>query len=340
MILVTGATGHIGNVLVRELIERGQRVRVLVRPGRRPLALAGLDVDIATGDILEPDSLERALQGVNLVYHLAARISLASGPDPETERVNLDGTRNVLAAVRRLPGTPRLVYASSIYALRKPADGTPIDETQPFDTEQCQGAYDCSKARASLEVQKAAAAGLDAVLVCPTAVTGPYDFHNSEAGRAIRLYMRPGLKFYVQGAYDFIDVRDAARGFLLAAEKGRRGETYILSGERMTVKEVAQTVWEETGGWQASLKVPLWLAGWVAGLMPLYSTLTGAQPFFTRYSLQAVCSNSHISHVKASRELGFQPGPARQAVIDAVRWFQQGLPADVPVPETINKAAV
>ena len=250
------------------------------------------------------------MQGVSLVYHLAARISLAAGPDPETERVNLDGTQNVIAAMRR-SGAGRLVYASSVYALRKPADGTPIDESQPFDVLHCQGAYDRSKARASLAVQAAVADGLDAVIVCPTAVTGPYDFHNSEAGRAIRLYMQPGLKFIVKGAYDFIDVRDAAHGFILAADQGRRGETYILSGDRLTVREVAQTVWQAAPGWHANLEVPLWLAYWVAGLMPFYAELTGTQPIFTRYSLDAICSNSYFSHTRASPRIGLSaaPGP-------------------------------
>lgn len=339
MILVTGASGHIGNVLVRELLGRGDRVRALVRLGKTPPALAGLDVELADGDILDMASLERALQGVELIYHLAARISLADGPDPETERVNVEGTHNLLAAMRHL-GPARLVFASSIYALREPPAGIPFDETQPFDPLQSRGAYDHSKALASLAVQAAAADGLDAVIVCPTAVTGPYDFHDSEAGRAIRLYMRPGLKFYVQGAYDFVDVRDAALGCILAAEKGQRGETYILGGERMTVLEMARTVWEAADCPHASLEVPLWLADWVAGLMPFYHELTGAKPLFTRYSLGAVCSNSHISHARASRELGFQPRPARQAVMDAVRWFQQGQAAWTPLPETSHKAAV
>ncbi len=323
MILITGATGHIGNVLARELLAGGQRVRALVRRGKVPVALAGLDVEILPGDILDADSLDRAMQGVSLVYHLAARISLTDGSDPETERVNLDGTQNVITAMRR-SGANRLVYASSVYALRKPASGVLIDELQPFDALQCQGVYDGSKARASLEVQRAVADGLDAVIVCPTAVIGPYDFHNSDAGRAIRLYMQPGLKFIVKGAYDFIDVRDAARGFILAAEKGRCGETYILSGDRLAVRDVAHIIWLETHGWHANLEVPLWLAYWVAALMPVYARLTGTEPFFTRYSLDAICSNSHFSHAKASRELGFQPRPARQAVLDAVRWFQQG----------------
>jgi len=339
MNLVTGATGHIGNVLVRELLASGQRVRALVRPGKMPLALAGLDVEIVPGDVLDRESLERAMQGVSLVYHLAARISLTDGPEPETERVNLAGTQNVIAAMRR-SGAARLVYASSVYALRKPADGILIDESQPFDPFHSQGVYDRSKARASLAVQSAVADGLDAVILLPTAVTGPYDFHASETGRAIRLYMQPGLNFTVKGAYDFIDVRDAAHGFILAAGKGQRGETYILSGERLTIGEVAQIVWQATPGWHASLEVPLWLAYGVAGLMPFYAELTGSQPIFTRYSLNAVCSNSLFSHARATRELGFQPRPARQAVMDAVRWFQHELAADNPLPEPRPKAAV
>ena len=178
-------------------------------------------------------------------------------------RVNLEGTRNVIAAIRK-SGAARLVYASSIYALRKPPDGTAIDESQPFEALLCQGAYDHSKALASLAVQEAVAQGLEAVIVCPTAVTGPYDFHSSEAGRAIRLYMRPGLKFYVQGAYDFIDVRDAAQGFILAAEKGRGGETYILGGDRMTVRDMARIVEEAAGGWHAGSRGPA-LAGLLGG---------------------------------------------------------------------------
>ena len=339
MNLVTGATGHIGNVLVRELLANGQRVRALVRPGTAPLALAGLNVEIVPGDILDLDSLERAMQGVDVVYHLAARISLASGPDPETEYINLEGTRNVIAAIGRAR-VARLVYASSVYALRKPPSGIPIDESQPFDALHGQGAYDRSKALASLAVQAASAKGLDAVILCPTAVTGPYDFHRSEAGRAIRLYMQPGLMFTVKGAYDFIDVRDAAHGFVLAATHGRSGEKYILSGDRLTVREVAQTVWESAPGLHAGMEVPLWLAYWAADLMPAFAELTGTEPIFTRYSLAAICSNSEISHAKASRALGFQPRPARQAVMDAVRWFQQRPADEQAIPEPMPKAAV
>jgi len=339
MNLVTGATGHIGNVLVRQLLERGERVRALVRPGKHLLALEGLDVDLAQGDILDIDSLERAMQGVEVVYHLAARISLAAGRDSETELVNHCGALNVLAAARR-SGVRRLVYASSIYALHKPPDGQPIDESQPFDADGCRGAYDCSKALASLAMQRAAANSFQAVIVCPTAVIGPYDYHYSDTGRAIRLYVRPGLKFYVDGAYDFVDVRDAARGFILAGEKGRSGETYILSGDRLTVQEVLETAWKAAGCQYPSLKVPLWLAYFAADWMPAYVKLTGARPLFTRYSLDAICSNSYASHAKASRELGYQPRPARQAITDSVNWFQERNDAGAYVAERFTQAAL
>jgi dihydroflavonol-4-reductase len=338
MDLVTGATGHIGNVLVRQLLAQGRQVRVLLRGDSLPPALEGLDVDIARGDLLNPPSLENAMRGVEVIYHLAARISLLAGPDPETERVNQEGTSNILAAFR-LSRARRLVYVSSIYALKKPPEGMPIDESQPFEAAESQGPYDASKARASLEVLKAASEGLDVVIVCPTAVTGPFDFHESEMGRAIRLYMRPGIKFLIDGAYDFVDVRDTARGCILAAEKGRRGENYILGGERLTMQDVTQVVWQEAGTWHASVRVPLAIASLVARLMPLYCAVTGARPLFTRYSLGAVTSNSHISHAKASRELGYSPRPARQAIAASVRWFQAQRKG-VPYPEIESEVAI
>ncbi len=320
MILVTGATGHIGNVLIRELLGRSERVRALVRPGKKSIALTDLNIETVPGDLLDISSLVQAMQGVDIVYHLAARISIQPGPDPEVERVNLEGTHNILTAAGRV-GVRRLVYASSIYAMRVPSEGI-VDEACPFDPQNARGAYDRSKAAASLEVRNAAGGGLEAIIACPTAVVGPYDFHASETGRAIRINMSPGIKFYVDGAYDFVDVRDAAHGFLLAGEKGRSGEVYILGGDRLTIREVAETVWDTAGCWHSSIKIPLRLAYLSASLMPLYAELSGTQPIFTAYSLDAVGSNSNISHAKAACELGYAPRRARQAIVDAVRWWQ------------------
>jgi len=317
MHLVTGATGHIGNVLVRQLLARGEAVRALVRPDGVPAALAGLSVELVPGNLLNPQSLADAMRGVKTVYHLGARISLGPGSDPETWRVNLEGTRNMIEAASHT-GIQRFLYASSIYSLRRPVTGL-VDETLPFDPSSAYGDYDRSKAAASLEVLRAVEQGLDAVLLCPTAVTGPFDFKNSEAGRAILYNLPPGIKFTVDGAYDFVDVRDAARGFILAAERGRPGETYILGGERLTVQEVSRLIWQSAEGRHLGIHLPGWVADLAAGVLPLFSQ----EPLVTPYTLGAIRSNSIISHEKATRELGYHPRLAAVAVHDAVRWWQE-----------------
>jgi dihydroflavonol-4-reductase len=336
MNLVTGATGHIGNVLVRQLLASGQPVRAVVRPGKIPHALQNLEVEIVPGDVLDPGSLVRAMQGVRVVYHLAARINLGSEPDPDTERVNLGGTLNLLTAMRDSGNrgkSIRLVYASSIYALRTPEHGV-VDEACPFDPSHARGIYDHSKAEASLEVQKAAAGGLDAVLVCPTAVTGPFDFQVSEAGRGIQYNMSPGIKFYVDGAYDFVDVRDVAKGIILAARQGHRGETYILGGEKLSVREVSEIIWENAGGWHLGVHLPDWVADLAAEALPFFT----GDPIVTQYTLGALRSNSSISHAKASQELGYLPRSARQAIADAVAWWQERSVEQASLPETIARA--
>jgi dihydroflavonol-4-reductase len=331
--LVTGATGHIGNVLIRQLLEQGQHIRALVRPGKTPIALQDLDVELVPGDILDVASLGRSMDGVDIVYHLAAKISLAPGPDPLTETTNLDGTRNVLGAAKAA-GVRRLVYTSSIYALHV-SDGGVVDESLPFDPAYARGAYDRSKAAASLLVQNAVASGLDAVIVCPTAVAGPYDFQISETGHGILYNMPPGVKFYVDGAYDFVDVRDVATGLILAAEKGGSGQTYILGGDRLTVREVSECIWQAAGGWHAGFWLPDWLADLAAAVLPLLVH----NPLVTPYSLAAVRSNSDISCEKARRELGFHPRPAVQSILDSVHWWQERLGAEGPAPEIIARAA-
>jgi dihydroflavonol-4-reductase len=329
MILVTGATGHVGNVLVRMLLEQGEPVRALVRSGRNSDALEGLNVVITKGDILDAASLRSAMQGVEVVYHLAAKISIDPGSDQEVERVNIVGTRNVLREARAA-GVRRLVYVSSVYALRAPVEGV-MDETCPFDLSSARGVYDRSKAAASLEALKAATSGQEVVIASPTAVVGPFDFQTSEAGRGILLNIPQGIKFYIDGGYDFVDVRDVAKGLILAADKGRSGQNYILGGERLTIKEVSEIVWEAAGGWHVGIRLP----GWVADLAAMFLPLFTDSPLVTDYSLNAVRSNSNINHKKAEQELGYHPRSARKAVLDAVHWWLTRR-SGVPIPEMIE----
>jgi dihydroflavonol-4-reductase len=323
MILITGATGHIGNVLVRQLLALGKKVRVLKLPGEDLTPLRELSVELVEGNVLDRASLQRALVGVRQVFHLAGIISILPGVSPILEQVNVQGTRNILAECR-VAGVERLVYTSSIHAITEAPHGTAIDERQPFDPARAWGHYDRSKAQASLDVLAAARQGLNAVIVCPTGVIGPYDFRQSEMGQVIKNYGRRALKFYVDGAYNFVDVRDVAAGHILASEHGKSGESYILAGERITVKRLLETVEELAGRATHAphINVPLWLARWAANFTPLYYRLSRAKPQFTAYALHTLCSNSEISAAKAQRDLGYRPRALRESLVDTLAWFK------------------
>jgi dihydroflavonol-4-reductase len=320
MILVTGATGHIGNVLVRKLLDRGEKVRALIWRGEDTTPLKNLDVEQVVGDVLDPASLEPAMRGVETVYHLAGIISIMPGRNPLVWRVNVEGTRNVLEAARHA-NIRRLLYTSSIHAIAHAPRGVAMDESLGFDQNNPYGEYDRSKATASLEVQNAAARDLDAVIVCPTGVIGPYDFRGSEMGEVIRSATEAHPMLYVEGAYDFVDVRDVADGMIAAVKRGRRGESYILSGHKLSVRYMLETVREVTGKAFASVKIPFSLAELAARYTPWYYQRTQAKPRFTPYSLQVLQSNANISYKKALTELGYKPRPVYESIADTVRWF-------------------
>jgi dihydroflavonol-4-reductase len=237
------------------------------------------------------------------------------------QAVNVEGTKNILAAARRA-GIRRLIYTSSIHAIRRAPAGIQINEELPFDPDNPYGPYDRTKAEASLAVLRAAEEGLDTVIVCPTGVIGPHDYRRSELGQMIHDCVNRRTQWYVDGAYDFVDVRDVADGMILAAEKGRSRETYILSGERITVRRLIDSLWDLTGGQFARIHVPVDLARFVSRFTPLYYRLTGAKPRLTAYALETLQSNSDISHAKASRELGYSPRSLMVTLADTVSWFR------------------
>ncbi len=321
MYLVTGATGHIGNVLVRKLLEKGEQVRALVWRGEDTCPLEGLEVDKVEGDVLDLESLWEPFRGVRGVFHLAGVISILPGADPKVRAVNVDGTKNVLRAASE-SGVRRLVYTSSIHALKRIEAGV-IDENAGFDPDNPYGEYDRSKAQATLEVQQAARAGLGAVIACPTGVIGPYDFRGSMMGTVIRTAAERKPTLYVDGAYDFVDVRDVADGLIRAAEFGKPGESYILSGQRISVRYLLETVREITGRGFFQMKIPFDLARFAATFTPAFYRLAHATPRFTPYSLEVLQSNSNISHAKATRELGYQPRSLYESLSDTVRWFME-----------------
>jgi dihydroflavonol-4-reductase len=323
MILVTGATGHIGNVLVQKLLSLGRRVRALVLPGEDLTPLQGLAVECCEGDVLNPATLHCALEGVRNVFHLAGIISTQPGSNSLLQQVNVQGTLNLLGAARG-KNIHRLIYTSSIHAIRRAPHGVIIDEQIPFDPHHCAGEYDRTKAEASLAVLEAARQNyLDTVIVCPTGVIGPYDYRLSETGRLILDCTRRKTQLWINGGYDFVDVRDVASGLILAAEQGRRGETYILSGERISLLRIAEIVGEVTGKRLRGIRIPILLAKFAALFVPLYCRLSKSRPLFTPYALETVLSNSVISNAKARRELGYKPRPIRDSIADTVRWLRE-----------------
>lgn len=319
MWLVTGATGHIGNVLVRKLLERGEKVRALILPNESREPLKGLEIETIEGDVLDLDVVFKSLRGVKGIFHLAGIISIMPGPDPFVRKVNVEGTKNILHAAKEM-GVEKVIYTSSIHAIQRVEEGV-IDEVLPYDVDNPYGAYDRSKAEATLEVLQAAETGLDAVVACPTGVIGPYDFRGSMMGAVIHDAATAKPALYVDGAYDFVDVRDVAGGLISAAENGKRGESYILSGGKITVRYLLETVREVTGRGFFQMKIPFDLAKFAAIFTPLYYRFAHATPRFTPYSLEVLQSNSNISHAKATRELGYKPRSLYESISDTVKWF-------------------
>ncbi len=318
---VTGATGLLGNALVRELNLRGRDVRALVRTTSKISCINGCDIEIVYGDVLDYASLISAFKGAENVYHLASEVSIMPGSNKRLCEINLKGTENVINACLEC-GVKRLIYTSSIHAFRENNKGEIIDESLSFDVKNPMGLYNRTKAQASLYVAEAVKKGLDAVILCPTAIIGPYDFKVSNLGSMFIDYCNRRQKIIIDGAYDFVDVRDVAAGHVLAAEKGKPGESYILSGHRLTIADLMLQLEAITGIPAPGLKLPYWLAMAVAFVSPIYYKLSGSKPVFTIFSLKTVKSNSFISHEKASAQLGYNPRSIKQTLEENIKWFR------------------
>ncbi|HHY76713.1 MAG TPA: SDR family oxidoreductase [Firmicutes bacterium] len=322
MIVVTGAPGHLGNNLVRLLVERGERVRAMVLPGEDLTPLRGLDVEIVEGDVRDPESLDNAFRGADLVFHLASIISLLPGRSELLEQVNVRGARNVAEACLR-NGVRRLVHTSSIHALVEPPRGVGIDENSGLDPLRVSMEYSKTKARGTLEVLDVIRKGLDGVIVYPTGVIGPNDFKPSEVGKMIIYFIRGHLPISIEGGYNFVDVRDVAHGHILAAEKGRTGEGYILAGEWISVTDVLKEVASVVGRPVPKLKLSPSAATAVAKALTSFSRMTGKKPLVSEDMVEALLSNSEVSSTKALTELGFKPRPIRETIRDTVLWFKE-----------------
>ena len=318
MVAVTGATGHIGANLVRALIDKGIPTRCLVHVNCQ--AIDGLNVERVDGDLRDVDSLCRAFDGVDVVYHLAASISLSMADWPRLEEINVKGTRNVVEACRRT-GVHRLIYFSSIHALVQEPLDIPVDEARPLVESRKYPPYDRSKAAAEIEVQRGIKNGLDAVIIYPTAVFGPHDYQPSFFGEALISIARRKLPALVTGGFDWVDVRDVVAGAMLAEAKAPAGARYLLSGHWVSMCDIAAMIEKIAGVSTGRPVCPLWLAHLGAPFIGAMSRFNGKRPLYTSVSLRALKSNRSISHERATRELGYQSRPFRETLVDTLQWF-------------------
>ena len=319
MIAVTGASGLLGGNLIRQLLSQGQRVRALVHQDTR--AISGLNVETVPADLNDLSSLERAFAGVDVVYHLASLISISMNSWENVYRVNVLGTRNVVDACLR-SGVKRLIHVSSTHARQVEPFDKILDEDRPLVTDPSLPPYDRSKALGELEVQKGIERGLDAVIILPSGILGPYDFRPSLVGESLQLMQRGGLPALTTGGYNWVDARDVASGAICAANTAEAGSRYILSGRWHSIYEVATTAAKISGTRAPRLVLPLRLAELSLPIMQRLATLRGSQPLFTRAMLSALKSNQHISHARATRDLGYQPRPFLETLTDTLNWFR------------------
>jgi len=319
-VVITGATGHIGANLVRSLIEKGRPTRCLVHVNHGPIE--GLDTEIVQGDVCDLESLCRAFEGAEVVYHLAACISLSMDDWPLMEAVNIDGTRNVVEACLRTK-VRRLIHFSSIHAFVQEPLSAPLDESRELAESQKYPPYDRSKAVGEKEVRRGIERGLDAIIINPTGIIGPHDYEPSYFGEALLSIAQHKLPALVTGGFDWVDVRDVVAGAMRAEEVAPAGARYLLSGHWVTARDIAAMVAEITGTSAPGLVFPLWMARLGVPIVKAVSRLNGRSPLYTSVSLRALRSNRHISHEKATRELGYQPRPFRETLVDTLRWFEE-----------------
>ena len=318
-VVVTGASGHIGANLVRQLLAQGDQVRVLIHDCS--LGLDGLDVERAAGSILEPAQLRAAFDGAEVVYHLAALISIVGALGGQVEQLNVTGARNVAEAALAC-GVRRLVHCSSVHAFEHRLAGAALDETSPRAGDGCPS-YDQSKARGEAAVREVIARGLDAVVVNPSGVLGPHDYRMSRMGTLLWMSARGWLPVNVQGGFNWVDVRDVCDGMRAAAVRGRTGESYLLTGHWAPVAEVARRVTVLAGRWAPQLVLPMGLsvafapvALWGAQLVGLPALMTPEGMFALRHG------SRHISHQKATQELGYAPRPLEETLQDTLQFYR------------------
>lgn len=319
--LVTGATGFVGSAVARRLLAEGFELRLLSRKNSDRRNVDGLDATVVVGDLTDTASLQRAVEGCDAVFHVAADYRLwAPNPD-ELYQANVDGSRTLVAAAHAA-GVARIVYTSSVAVLGIPKNGTPGDERTPVTVADMVGHYKRSKFLAEEAVRELAAQGAPVVIVNPSTPIGPRDVKPTPTGRVVRDAAAGRMPAFVDTGLNVAHVDDVAEGHLLAYRKGKLGERYVLGGDDMSLREILATIADIAGRRAPKIQLPHAAVMPVAYFAEALSRFTGRAPVATVEEIRMSKKRMYFSCAKAKRELGYAPRPARAALEDAVRWFR------------------
>jgi dihydroflavonol-4-reductase len=321
-VLVTGATGFVGGAVARALVSRGIDVRVIARAGADLQNLQGLNVERIEGDLRDEASLRKALTGCRQLYHVAAHYALWAKDPSIFYDVNVTGTKNLLKAARNV-GTERIVYCSTIGAIGLPPEGGLGTEETPVSLEQMAGHYKRSKYLAEQEVLKLARAGLPVVIVNPSAPVGAADVKPTPTGQIVVDFMKGRMPAYIETGLNIVDVDDVAAGHLLAMEKGRIGERYILGSKNLMLREVLEILSRLTGMKAPTIKLPRLAILPLAYFNLWIANITGQPPRIPLEGVKMAKYKMHYDCSKAIRELGIPQTPPEVALEKAVRWFRE-----------------
>ncbi len=320
--IITGANGHLGSTLIRMLAPTGAEITGLVLPGdscRNEGSVRYVQGDVRDIESLRPlfaHSREEELY----VIHTAGIIDISEKETPMLCDVNIHGTENILTLSKEY-AVKRLVYVSSVHAIAEKDDYAVITETDQFSPDTVHGAYARTKAAATQAVLDAGKDGLDVVVIHPSGIIGPYDHSGNHLVQMITDYLRGVLPACVRGGYDFVDVRDVAKGCLLAMEKGKSNNCYILSNRHYEIREVLNIVRSMSQG-KKLMVLPMWVAKMFVPAMQWYAKRKKERPLYTKYSLYTLKSNDRFSHDKATKELGYMPRDLRETIQDTVVWYR------------------
>ena len=317
-IAVTGASGHIGINLCKDLAHQGYALKALVHKNTE--SLKDIPLEHIQGDLKNPDSLMELVRETDIVYHLAALISIRGNRTGELFDINVEGTRRLCEAARKAR-VKRFLHFSSVHALNHSPYDRPLDETRPLALED-KMAYSRSKALAEEIVLDAVTQGLDAVILSPTAVLGPDDRTPSLLGRALILLASGKLPALIPGGYNWVDVRDVVKAAVTAIENGKKGERYLLPGHWLTLKQISDLVSGITGIHPKKFTCPHWLARLGLPFINLYCSVYEKEPLYTLDSLHTLrTAHKNISPTKAANELGFEARPLEVTLKDTLEWF-------------------